>query len=333
MSFWGDPRHALLLAELIHTGEVRRRRVQEAAWAALLDLGWARRTRRLGVLALDEKARRNAEKTLQHAWPDWPGVVGRLAAGGLPLTPAGLADLERRDRVDAAGRLALPTRMNRRTAAATVGRHAKARLGPFEQIVLEDVDVTDDGLVRMRPSAGLQVRNGGAVQDARKLASLLGELVLVDRALRDGARLVGKEPRAVLTVENLGAYQDAVVADDVLVVHVPGWNTRTTRDLLKGLDEVPVVHFGDLDPNGIAILAHLRRWRLGVRWLVPLYWEERRDDKGLTRDWPDLDMPKDAPDWVRQLPERRIWLEQEVVAVDSRFGQFLEMEVERALSK
>ena len=79
------------------------------------------------------------------------------------------------------------------------------------------------------------------VQDARRLASLLGELVLVDRALRDGARLVGKEPRAVLTVENLGAYQDAVVSDDVLVPHVPGWNTRTTRDLLKGLDEVPVI--------------------------------------------------------------------------------------------
>ena len=48
--------------------------------------------------------------------------------------------------------------MNRRTAAATVGRHAKARLGPFEQVVLEDVDVTDDGLVRMRPSAGLLER-------------------------------------------------------------------------------------------------------------------------------------------------------------------------------
>ena len=71
MSFWGDPRHALLLVELIQTGEVRRRRVQEAAWATLLELGWARRTRRQGVLALDEKARRIAEETLQHAWPDW----------------------------------------------------------------------------------------------------------------------------------------------------------------------------------------------------------------------------------------------------------------------
>jgi hypothetical protein len=333
MSFWGDPRRALLLVELIQTGEVPRRRIQEVAWAALLELGWARRTRRQGVLALDEKARRSAEETLQHAWPDWSEVVGRLAAGGFPPTPAGLADLERRDRVDAAGRLALPTRMNRRTAAATVGKHAKARLGPFEQVVLEDVDVTDDGLVRMRPSAGLEVQNGGVVQDARNLASLLGELVLVDRALRDGTRLVGREPRAVLTVENLGAYQDALVSDDVLVVHVPGWNTRTTRDLLQGFEEVPVVHFGDLDPNGIAILTHLRRWRPAVRWLVPSYWEETRDAKGLTRDWPNLDMPQDAPDWVRQLPGRRTWLEQEIVAVDSRFGQFLELEIQRALSE
>ena len=137
----------------------------------------------------------------------------------------------------------------------------------------------------------------------------------------------------MLTVENLGAFQDAVVSDDVLVVHVPVWNTRTTRDLLKGLDEVPVVHFGDLDPNGIAILVHLRRWRPRVRWLVPSYSEERRESKGLTRDWPDLDMPEDVPDWVRELPERRTWLEQEVIAVDSRFGTFLEMEIQRALSR
>jgi hypothetical protein len=66
---------------------------------------------------------------------------------------------------------------------------------------------------------------------------------------------------------------------------------------------------------------------------VPSYWEERRDDKGLTRDWPDVDLPQDAPDWVRQLPGRRTWLEQEIVAVDPRFGQFLEMEIQRALSK
>ena len=134
--------------------------------------------------------------------------------------------------------------------------------------------------------------------------------------------------RALLTVENLRAFRTPWFP--TRRGSVPAGTDADPR--LAGLDEVPVVHFGDLDPNGIAILAHLRRWRPRVRWLVPSYWEERRDDKGLTRDWPDLDMPLDAPDWVRQLPERRTWLEQEVVAVDSRFGQFLEMEIQRALS-
>ena len=80
MSFWGDRGHALLLVELIQTGEVRRRRVQQAAWAALLELGWARRTRRHDVLALDAKARQRAEETLQQAWPGWSQIVGWLSA-------------------------------------------------------------------------------------------------------------------------------------------------------------------------------------------------------------------------------------------------------------
>ena len=85
----------------------------------------------------------------------------------------------------------------------------------------------------------------------------------------------------MLTVENLGAYLDSPVPEDVLVVHVPGWNTRTTKDLLEGMGDVPLIHFGDLDPNGIAIVSHLRRWRPEVRWFVPGFWEEYSDEKGL----------------------------------------------------
>src|SRR6267142_4859615 len=96
------------------------------------------------------------------------------------------------------------------------------------------------------------------------------------------------------------------------------------------------VHETENQPQSLprinARITILTGWRPLIRWLVPSYWEERRDNKGLTRDWPDLDMPPDAPDWVRQLPKRRKWLEQEVVALDSRFGQFLEMEIQRAFS-
>ena len=313
----------MALIELLHTGETRRRRLQEQACDALAELGWARRTGRSDVLSLDPLAVSAIEATLAGVWPGWRELLSRLVDEGLPATPGGVRELERRRRVDAVDGAALPERLNRRTAAAIVGRHAKARLGPFEGVVFEDVDLTDDGLVRMRPSGGLRVALRHAEVDARDLASLLGELVVTDRALRDGTRLCGRTPRAVLTVENLGAYQDLAAPDDVLVVHVPGWNTRTTKALLDGLEEVPVLHFGDLDPNGVAIVQHLRRWRLDVRWLVPPFWEEYLPTKGLLRTWPEGEMPEDAPSWVRALPSRGRWLEQESVVVDARFADAL----------
>lgn len=324
MSFWGERSNALALLELLVDGEVARRQSQEMAWNNLLELGWARRTGRSRVLLLNPEDRGNVRETLSRAWPEWRAVADQLQAKNLPNTPTGLRELERQERIEAADAMGLPARMNRHTAAAMLGRHAKVRLGPFEQVVLEDVEVTDDGIVRMRPSAGLALERDGVVHDAGKLARLLGELVLSDRALRGGTRLAGAPPRAVLTIENLGAFQDATVADDILVVYVPGWNTRIARDLLSGLAGVPILHFGDLDPNGVAILAHLRRWRADVRWLVPAFWAEYLEAKQLSKQWPDIDLPGDVPAWVIRLVSDGLWLEQEVVAVDPRFSQAVE---------
>lgn len=324
MTFWGTRPHALALVELLLTGEVRRRRNQEDAWSTLLDLGWARRSRRSGVLEIDSVSREAVEATLSAAWPEWSDFAKRLGELDLPYTPKGLRELERHDRIEAASMLELPSRLNRRTAAAAVAEHSKAHLGPFEHVVLEDVDVTYDGLVRMRANRGLAVQRDGLVTAACGLTRLLGELVLSDRALRDGTQLAGNLPRAVLTIENLGAYLDSPTPEDVLVVHVPGWNTRTTKDLLEGIGDVPLVHFGDLDPNGIAIVSHLRRWRPDVRWFVPDFWEEYSDEKGLTRQWPVIEWPPDTPPWVRDLSQRHMWLEQEAIVMDERFLWALE---------
>lgn len=320
MSFWGEKLHRLVLVELLQTGKVRERRQQEQAFASLLELGWARRTGRNGVLALELAARPEIESTLDRAWPDWREVAHRLDEAGFPPTPVGLRELERQDRLSAVDPAHLPERMNRRTASAMLTRHAKARLGPFEQVVLEDVDVTDDGIVRMRANVGLRLVRAGTEHAAADIEELLGELTLTDRALRDGTRLWGQRPRAVLTVENLGAFQDAVVPEDVLTVYVPGWNTRIARDALSGLEDTPIIHFGDLDPNGVAILQHLRRWRPDVRWLVPGFWEEYADARGLPKRWPEVALPPDAPAWVVSLAHAGIWLEQEVIVTDSRFA-------------
>ena len=323
MSFWGERRHAMALVELHETGELPRRSRQEAAWDALLEIRWAQRTGRAAVLALEPTARGEVRTTLDGAWPEWEEVARRMRAAGLALTLSGFRELEQRERAQAASELELPGRMNRRTAAAVVGRHAKAGLGPFERLVVEDVDLTDDGLVRMRPSARLTVNRSGTEYDGHHLAGLLGELMLTDRAIRDGTHLRGTAPRAILTVENLGAYQDARVPDDVLVLHVPGWNTQTTRQLLDEFIDVPILHFGDLDPNGVGILLHLRRWREDIRWFVPDFWEEYAEKKALAREWPPLEFPPETPEWVRALASAGVWLEQETIVLDPRFQESL----------
>src|SRR6266852_1059017 len=89
------------------------------------------------------------------------------------------------------------------------------------------------------------------------VVDILDEVVTTERALRDGARLAGTLPRALLLVENLGPYLDLCAPEGWLVAHVPGWNTVTIRLLLEQMPAIPLVHFGDLDPNGVRIALHL----------------------------------------------------------------------------
>jgi len=99
---------------------------------------------------------------------------------------------------------------------------------------------------------------------------------------------------------------------------VPGWDTPTVGLLLDRLRSVPVVHFGDLDPNGVRIMQHLRGMRTDVRWFVPSFWEESVETRGQSGTWPvDLDL-RDAPALVHRLASHGLWLEQEAIVLDAR---------------
>jgi hypothetical protein len=108
--------------------------------------------------------------------------------------------------------------------------------------------------------------------------------------------------------------------------------THTTRDLLRGLDEVPVVHFGDLDPNGIAILAHLVGGALGSGGLCRPAGRKDETTKDSAAIGPTSTCRRMRPTGCANYPNGGS-LQREVVAVNSRFGTFLRMEIRRALSK
>jgi hypothetical protein len=318
---WERDEDRLALLELLEAGRLKRRTGQEEAFSLLDLLPWTRRTGRRDELELVPEHRRTLLELLDRVWPEWRAASAALAERGLGPTPFDwrrLQDLLRAEEVQE-----LPGRLNRRTATSAVAPHSKSSLSRIRRAALGDTTVTRDGIVRLRPPAGLRFARGGKAIEAREVSGILGEVAITERALLDGTVLEG-EVAAVVLVENLGPYQDLDPPDRWLTVHVPGWNTATVRLFLSRLPPVPVVHFGDLDPAGVRIYRHLLRLHPGLRWVVPDFWAEHIEKRALPGEWPDdLDLGG-APALVRELASRSLWLEQELVALDPRLRAALE---------
>ena len=318
---WRSQAARLALLELLVRGSLKRRRTQGAAWDALDELPWTRRTGRRDELGLVEDRRQELVALLGRVWPGWGEVLAALTARGLASTPDGWSELEDAQRAE--GLPQLPDQLNRRTVAALVAPHSKATLTNRRLAALGDAEATHDGSVRLRPPQGLVAITPRGRVDLTAVAAVLGEVSIPERALSGGLALEGAI-RAALLVENLGVFCDLRALDGWLLVHVPGWDTATVARLLERLVHVPVVHFGDLDPNGVRILMHLRGLRSDLRWFVPEFWAELVNANGLERAWPeDLDL-SGAPPLVRELASRGLWLEQEPLAVDPRTSAALE---------
>lgn len=318
---WDRPEHRLALMELVVSGRLRCRKAQQEAWRHLAELPWTQRTGRRDELAVVETRRHELERLLTQIWPEWPAVNAELTGAGLPVSVAGWLQLQDIERARAAK--GLPSRLNRRTATAQVGPHSKASLSAPRRQALADLDLMHDGTLRLRTPEGLRLQRGEQELDCATIAGVLGEVILTERALADGAVLTGRRPQAILLVENLGAYLDISAPPGWLVAHVPGWDTRTVRLLLQQVRDVPVAHFGDLDPNGVRIMRHLREVRADLRWVVPDFWSEYVPKVGLRAYWPrDFDLA-DTPLFVRQLASSGTWLEQEAIVLDPRLPQTL----------
>jgi len=318
---WETADERLALLELLARGTLKRRRAQGRAFEALSELPWTRATGRRDELGLVEDRRHELVALIERVWPAWPDGLADLAAHGFPPTPEGWGRLL--DTRRAEGIPELPERLNRRTAAALAAPHSKATLTEGRRAALGETRATHDGAVRMRPPAGLVARTRRGVVDLAAIASVLGEVAIPERAFLDGLQLEGAL-RAVLLVENLGAWRDLPAPSGWLFAHVPGWDTAAVAHLFERVAHVPVVHFGDLDPNGVRIYLHLRERRPDLRWFVPLFWAELVDSHGMRAPWPaDLDLSA-APSLVRELATRGLWLEQERIVLDPRICEGLE---------
>lgn len=318
---WESVNARLALLELLSRGTLKRRRAQEEAYDALAELPWTRATGRREEIGVVEKRRTEVAGLIDRVWPAWRDVLADLVAAGLPPTPEGYGRLL--DSQRAVGIPELPERINRRTAAALAASHSKASLTEVRRRSLGETRLTHDGSIRLRPPAGLSARTETGDVDLSGIAAVLGEVSIPERALLDGLVFEGII-RAVLLVENLGAWRDLSPPPGWLLAHVPGWDTATVGHLLDRLSSIPVVHFGDVDPSGVRIMLHLRKRAPNLKWFLPEFWFELADVCGLRAEWPqelDLDF---APGQVRELAALGLWLEQERIVLDPRIPDALE---------
>lgn len=327
---WGEVVSRLALLELYASNCLRRRKRQEVVWAELAALPWTARTSRRDELVLVEPRRGDLVLLLDRVWPGWREVLVELEALNLEPTPMGWAEYE--DHLRAKRVPEVPTKVNRKTAASLVAPHSKSTLTARRLAVLSEggeVDTTHDGLVRMRPPAGLWARSPRGALDLSAVAAVLGEVALTERSFQ-GLSFEG-EVRALLTVENLGAFIDLVAPPGWLVVFVAGWDSRTIGLLFERLARVPALHFGDLDPAGVRIYRHLLALCPRLGWFVPDFASELVPVRGLAAEWPDdLDLT-DTPEPIRELARRGLWLEQEPLAIDPRTPAHLEAWLAREL--
>lgn len=315
---WGES-EGLLLLELLEAGEIRgpRRRSQAKVWDELVELGWADVPRRRRGLRLREEARPKVERALDHCLPRWRERSERLASTEQAPTPRSWARLLEEEHQAAVDLSDLPSGLNRHTAAALVRRHSKLDVSEPSKLGLPGVTLTSDACLRLRPALGTRLVMNGEHLELDPLVRLAGEVVLPERALLSGARLVGP-CSGVVTIENLGAFVDLRAPPELTLVHTPGWDTAMARVALDWWPNAPAWHFGDLDPNGVRILAHLRQARPDLGWLVPDFWQEATE-RARETSWEAVELPSDSPRWVRELVAAGRWLEQEVVVCDPRW--------------
>lgn len=316
---WDRIEHRLALMELVVTGRLRRRKSQGQAWTWLAELPWTRRSSRRDEIV--EARREELLRLLNQAWPEWKQAWIELEAAGLSASEQGWRRLQEIKHSHTS--IQLPASLNRRTALAQIGTHSKASMSQNRRQALQDVLITHDGIIRLRPSVGLQIQRGGQCLDAGEVAEMLGEVVVSERAVISGTDFSGTAPRVLLLVENLGPYQDIIVPDSWMVAHVPGWDTHTVRLVLDRLPQVDTIHFGDLDPNGVRIYCHLRELRPKLRWFVPAFWGEYTDRKGLKAEWPAELGLEHTPALVQELAKSSLWLEQEAITLDPRLTEAL----------
>lgn len=309
-----DPQWRAPLLELLYTGRLPKKASTAALSETVVSLQWAIQEKE-GIVLLEEK-RPTMEKLLNKSWPDWrlygDGCNGEFTNVRLRSLMRGKSGHLTLDSVITGGQI-----YNQKTISALSGLHSKAGR------MIDNVQVVSDYAARLRPNKGLMLINQeGRILSTDILSMFMHEMLLCERNIRIGLRVGGAMPTAILVVENAAAYMDVDVDDDVAVIYGAGNAFNGALGAIGIFPQhIPVVWFGDLDPEGVQIRqSFLKLCRNPALAAIPPFWTEYVDGYGrpARKGWKKLNLANE-PELLHTLKEKDLWLEQEPVAVDPRF--------------
>lgn len=316
-----DPKWRMPLLELLYAGQLRRRSSISPLLHTLSGLLWVAQEKK--VFHLRQEKKEALEALLSRHWPDWRHYGDRCEGD---FTEEKLRVLMRaRSEHLALSQVLTPGRVyNEKTISALAGGHSKSGSS------IPDVEAVSDYAARLRPNRGLALVDAeGHVLDTGSLKSFMCEIHLCERNIRSGLKLGGSMPSVILVSENLAAYMDVDVGDDVAVIYGAGNAYNAVLGAISLFpSEIPVVWFGDLDPEGVLIRqAFIKQCRQPAVPGIPPFWQDYVEGYGrpARKGWQKIDLSEE-PAFVLELREKDVWLEQEAVAVDPRFRGWFERE-------
>jgi len=247
-----DAAEIACLARLLETGSIRAGKKNKALIRRFESARWVKIGSRKDEWVLRPDKATDLENRLTLLLPSWSVDFELLRSIGRDhFDPSDIDALPmlRRNTNTPPGRM-----VNRRNWNAAVG------LGPKHKAkILPQSLLTKDWVLRIRPNKGLMGATSKGDVNLYDIALTWTEFVITERAWMGISGFFGVLPATIITCENLGAYIDLPSRETTLVVYSPGADTEAVVALLKMLPDVPWMHFGDLDPEGVAIAGHIAK--------------------------------------------------------------------------
>jgi hypothetical protein len=334
---WANDSHRAALLQLAVNGILRSNAQGQDLEQSLLADGWVKQTSRRRELAVTEDGAMHVRRIMEARWPGYRADAQTLQELFGAITAQALRQLKKQVGIRDGKLPAFPPILNKKTFAAALCGHSKVPISADMLARYPGVTLTVDQGVATRTHPGAQLRRivGGVAKviNCDQLMDVMGVVQVSERAIIQGLTIEGKPPRAVLMIENVATFHDLQLPPGLMAVLVEGWNTPLAMRFLRLLPgAVPIIHFGDLDPNGFRIYVHLRE-QTGrpLYWFVPSLAADYIESHSMPlpteeAGWSTTGAASHGHESIRILQEKGHWLEQEAVTLDPR----LQNEIENA---